>query len=114
MRSTESGFTLIELMVVVLILGVIVAISIPTYVGAQVKSRDAACKHNLRTVDGAIAAYRAANPDDSVLMDWGKLAPMYLKEQPDCPGGGVYAFGVDDKLHCSLADPGPPPRHSYY
>ena len=59
MIRNEKGFTLIELMVVVLIIGILVAVAIPTFSSAAENARDKACQANLRTIDGAIAQYDA-------------------------------------------------------
>ena len=47
-RSTEAGFTLIELMVVVLIIAILLAIAIPTFLGAQNKAKDRSAQSSLR------------------------------------------------------------------
>ena len=47
-RDGEEGFTLIELMVVVLIIAILIAIAIPTFLGARTKANDAASKSDLR------------------------------------------------------------------
>ena len=47
-RSREDGFTLIELMVVVLIIAILIAIAIPTFIGAQNRARDRAAQSDLR------------------------------------------------------------------
>ncbi len=47
-RDEEEGFTLIELMVVVLIIAILIAIAIPTFLGARTKANDAASKADLR------------------------------------------------------------------
>jgi type IV pilus assembly protein PilA len=44
----EQGFTLIELMVVVLIIAILIAIAIPTFLGARARAQDAAAKSDLR------------------------------------------------------------------
>jgi type IV pilus assembly protein PilA len=47
-RTDEEGFTLIELMVVVLIIAILLAIAIPTFLGARSKAQDRAAQSNLR------------------------------------------------------------------
>ena len=47
-RDDEQGFTLIELMVVVLIIAILIAIAIPTFLGARARAQDAAAKSDLR------------------------------------------------------------------
>jgi type IV pilus assembly protein PilA len=53
-RRAEAGFTLIELMVVVLIIAILIAIAVPTFLGARERAHDSKTKEELR--DGLIAA----------------------------------------------------------
>ena len=53
-RDSEEGFTLIELMVVVLIIAILIAIAIPTFLGARSRAQDRAAQSSLR--NGVIAA----------------------------------------------------------
>ncbi len=109
----EEGFTLIELMVVILIIGILVAIAVPVYFSAQNSAKTKTCQANLRTLDGAIQTYAAENADYPVAAAYADLGalmvPNYLKELPTCPDSGTYTY--DDgggtgaaNVTCSIAD----------
>ncbi len=53
LRSNQKGFTMIELIVVIIILGVLVAIAVPKYFSMQADAQKAACKANLRSMEAA-------------------------------------------------------------
>jgi type II secretion system protein G len=84
MIRNEKGFTLIELMVVVLIIGILVAIAVPVFVNASNNAKTQSCKANLRTLDGAIQTY-GADAQEEPIADLGDLVPTYIKALPTCP-----------------------------
>src|SRR5436305_9924936 len=61
-RRDEEGFTLIELMVVVLIIAILIAIAIPTFLGARTRAQDRQAQSNLRN---AFAAEKVVYTDRS-------------------------------------------------
>jgi len=98
-----DGFTLIELMIVVLIIGILVAIAVPVFVSSREESEVSVCRGNLRTIDSAIIHYNIEN--DAYPADVGQLVPAFLKDQPRCPAGGVYSLDDTEtppRARCSL------------
>ena len=86
MAKDEKGFTLIELMVVVLIIAILIAIAIPTFLGAQDRARDRAAQSDLRN---AMTAVRTISTDDAGLFTNVDAANLDLAE-------GALAYGAAD------------------
>ena len=61
LKRDSKGFTLVELMVVLLIIGILVAIAIPIYNATQKNAKMKACQANIRTINGAVSQWAAAN-----------------------------------------------------
>lgn len=97
---TEKGFTLVELMVVVVVVGILIAIAIPTYINVSENTKLHAHLANIKTIEEAVQMYKAANnTEDFIGIDVnesgsGVLAPKYIKEWPTKPGKYSVTDGV--------------------
>ena len=108
--NRKSGFTLVEIMIVVAIIGLLAAIAIPNFVKARTASQKNACIANLKQIDGAKSTWALENKkvssDTPVATDlFG--ASAYIRDEPVCPGGGTYTLeDVATKPACSFATSG--------
>lgn len=105
MKKGNKGFTLVELMVVVVIIGVLTAIAVPVYNNASKKATANAIRANIRIIEGAIAAYRADNPGDDAVTSDLLINGKYLKEWPKGPkydaADVTYEIVADDEVESS-------------
>lgn len=63
--KSQKGFTLIELMVVILIIGVLAGIAVPKYIESTENARGARIQADLRTIDSAIVLFQVSNNGES-------------------------------------------------
>jgi prepilin-type N-terminal cleavage/methylation domain-containing protein len=105
----KAGFTLVEIMIVVAIIGLLAAIAIPNFVRARATSQANACINNLRQIDAAanqfaLEAKKKAGDAITLTTD---LTP-YIKLNsagliPACPAAGTYSLAtVGPSPTCSL------------
>lgn len=92
--NKRRAFTLVEIMIVVLIIGILLAIAVPNFIKARESSRGKTCVANLRQIEAAKEQWAMENrmgPTDTPVQ--GDLSPTYMKAWPSCPSGGNYTIG---------------------
>lgn len=100
-KKNEKGFTLVEALIVVVIIGIIAAVAIPKYLDVKEESETKTCQGNLSIIQSGIEAYRARHglaPDNiNDLVDDGILTVA-----PVCPSGGIYSIDGSGLVDCDV------------
>jgi prepilin-type N-terminal cleavage/methylation domain-containing protein len=109
--NRKSGFTLVEIMIVVAIIGLLAAIAIPNFVRARTTSQQNACINNLRQIDGAVQQWALETKQAATAAVALTDIQPYLKSPPSCPAGGTtttdsYAVTIVSAVATCLKSPG--------
>lgn len=112
----QAGFTLVEIMIVVLIIGVLLNIALPSFVGARDKSRAQACIKNLNDFQVAKEQYAMDNKipaSSTTAVTWSNLTP-YVRTSPFTDPVLGPLCPASTTIHYSFNTLAVPPSCPYY
>jgi type II secretory pathway pseudopilin PulG len=115
--GSETGFTLVEIIIIIVIVGILAVVAIPRYIDMNDRARAVACKHNQAVIESACVLYYS---DEAIQLRTPRypnaltdLVPRFLSQMPVCPTGGNYTanyVSASGSTSCSTGNP----LHSRY
>ena len=85
----KSGFSLVEIMIVVAIIGLLAAIAIPNFIKARSTSQVNACINNLRQIEGAEQQWGLETKQAAAAVPAYTDVSSYMRNSVICPSGGA-------------------------
>ena len=102
--TAKTGFTLIEIFIVILILALLIAVAMPNFIKTRNEVIYMTCLSNLRKLDDSVNRYAVSSGEsfgDEVFFT--DIIPGFLKIRPQCPAEGTYALNlIGQKPTCSV------------
>lgn len=109
MNRMKQGFTLVEIMIVVAIIGLLASIAIPSFMKARTQSQANACINNIRQIEAAKEQWALEKKQSNGATAITAEVMAYLKNPAattNCPAGGTVAYGVvGTNATCTITTP---------
>lgn len=105
-KNNKSGFTLVEIMIVVAIIGLLAAIAVPSFVRARTASQTNACINNLRQISGAVDQWAIETNQAADAVAAAGDIDAFLKGGTAncvCPADDLQAFGSSYTMGATIA-----------